>query len=1023
MEQLVHLRLKSIYKAFKQSSRSPKETISNTLDADEDDLGDDDVEDPQLLLQAAATAASSSNSSEIPKSSTNQTKDMVDKYMAEKKKADAAAESLLAELEEEEEAVKSKKSKKKKKKEKLQAKREEIRKKEEDESKTSSENPSSTFEVEVSKQTKENEVSSLERQVSEKPSNKAKRSEKSNVKRSAVEYKEQGKKSVEPESIPSESVPTASSKPGISETPDSKISTTEAQLDPVEKELCTLVEANNVDGIENLLNSLKGIPGRAALRKNAKKALKRLKSNEAENDVNSIDAQVSERLQLATESTAASEGTPAVQADVLKIVSDSKVSGKLGATTRSIKAQAGTPKAECVMQMSPAVVGWVIGKGGQRIRELMEASGAKIWIAQGSVNPNEPRTVYVSGSRKCVDVAIRMVKDLVAKAPMDEKSGQNQKENPLPILGATAGKDPIRPAQAVALTEKLPLKKKNVTAVGKDRNQPYLQTGIPHALDEALPTASSIKEIPEAGLAVRLLTCEPRFVPLLIGRRGWTIKHIQDSSGARVDIDQSVTPRQIKISGDAQNVDTAAQMVEDVLKYPHAQLHTGCEADGLVNLNGVDRQGMDDIQRHLSVALSVTEGGDAGVGLVNDTNDRIDSPPPSTLIMTGDGKSLISASSSLSSTPEPSMGSTAKGYSGQLSNGPLIPPEYGYSNFRPPPPSTGSGFITPEMSIGDAGARQASALLGPNNAPLYGGHVGLHHPQAYGIPPPQHAYGQVNVHPAPLIPTMMPEQHNLLGGVAGSHMPQQMLMRVESTQARPLEFSGLHVPGNRAPLHQQQSSFSPPLPPPPQYLHQEQLPDTGINTIMNMRNNSNRSAFNGASDPTVPAGLWDRSSAAHVQERGQPQPVAGLFLDTLNLQNRGLVGSGAQSLDFDAGLLADEARVGLTGDKPARALDTGRDDSRMVDSLFAPAIVPSVSGQQNLLPGFQGLSINDDGLDAGVWNSSLPAWSNGQGTSLAPASKVDHIESTLLAGLQPLQASQEYHHPTQSRFHWGSTNA
>ena len=76
-----------------------------------------------------------------------------------------------------------------------------------------------------------------------------------------------------------------------------------------------------------------------------------------------------------------------------------------------------------------------------------------------------------------------------------------------------------------------------------------------------------------ASMVVKEISCEHRFVPLLIGRRGWTVKNIQDTSGARVDIDQTVNPRKIIISGEAAQVEKALRLVQEVLSYPHAQLH------------------------------------------------------------------------------------------------------------------------------------------------------------------------------------------------------------------------------------------------------------------------------------------------------------------------------------------------------------------------------------------------------------------------------------------------------------------
>ena len=46
-------------------------------------------------------------------------------------------------------------------------------------------------------------------------------------------------------------------------------------VDEMEQILEALVVAEDVDGIESFLHSLKGVPGKAALRKNAKKAIRR----------------------------------------------------------------------------------------------------------------------------------------------------------------------------------------------------------------------------------------------------------------------------------------------------------------------------------------------------------------------------------------------------------------------------------------------------------------------------------------------------------------------------------------------------------------------------------------------------------------------------------------------------------------------------------------------------------------------------------------------------------------------------
>eukprot|EP00339_Tiarina_fusa_P004325 CAMPEP_0117062800 /NCGR_PEP_ID=MMETSP0472-20121206/43786_1 /TAXON_ID=693140 ORGANISM="Tiarina fusus, Strain LIS" /NCGR_SAMPLE_ID=MMETSP0472 /ASSEMBLY_ACC=CAM_ASM_000603 /LENGTH=108 /DNA_ID=CAMNT_0004782143 /DNA_START=48 /DNA_END=374 /DNA_ORIENTATION=- len=101
-----------------------------------------------------------------------------------------------------------------------------------------------------------------------------------------------------------------------------------------------------------------------------------------------------------------------------------------------------------------------------------------------------------------------------------------------------------------------------------------------------------------------------------------------------------------------------------------------------------------------------------------------------------------------------------------------------------------------------------------------------------------------------------------------------------------------------------------------------------------------------------------------------------------------------------------------------------RDDSKMVDSLFAPSgneIQP-----ETLLTGFNGLSIDGDGglgaATSGLWGTSglSSTWESAKPASVPK----EDLSSSLLAGLAPLHLPDDHHqHPPQSRFNWSSTNA
>ncbi|KAL7542120.1 hypothetical protein ACHAXR_011822 [Thalassiosira sp. AJA248-18] len=114
---------------------------------------------------------------------------------------------------------------------------------------------------------------------------------------------------------------------------------------------------------------------------------------------------------------------------LLRIVSRTSRGGKPNST--SVPASA---RVQCVMHVSPAVVGWVIGKGGAAIRNMMKESGANIWIDQESMGAKEARILHIGGKRSSVDSAVRMVQDLVAKSPVAASAATSTGVVPAPAV-------------------------------------------------------------------------------------------------------------------------------------------------------------------------------------------------------------------------------------------------------------------------------------------------------------------------------------------------------------------------------------------------------------------------------------------------------------------------------------------------------------------------------------------------------------------------------------------------------------
>lgn len=1226
MEQLVHLRLKSIYKAFKQSSRNSKYGGASgdgtggeedDDDDDDDDLDDDDDDDtdggksgdPQSLLQAAASAASKhsgggrSNSSrhhhhhhhasshhatsaKRPPTNTagstisrdQQAKEMVDKYMAEKEKADAAAAALLAELEEEEEAIKSKKNKKKRKKDRKQAKKDE-------------EHPTSDPPTEQQKATSPSRQKSLQfqqedrmyQQLSEQQDEKEDDSDIeiidiakpsfANKKDGGLNGKKKKKNRAQSNKITDAEADNKimDVNDGLSNKSDAGSDAVavmdlerheEPAVDPIEQELCQCVAEADVEGIEQILLTLKGVPGRAPLRKNAKKALKKLKAEQEAIIEEAAAAEEAKRLEeeegkkkaaaerafkekQQTRSTSGG-GTAATQSETISSTGASNrhhpppplppnelyrlvsvthgkpVNTTSAAAQRGTKGQQGsaTPmtRSESVLHIAYNVVGWVIGKGGQRIRDLMEESGARVWIDQEHLSEKDPRIVYVSGGRKQVEAAVKLLKELVGKAPVPGGGAGEMVATPGP--GAA-------PAPVLQLSEKVNI----ILNRSESRSAARRPDSEVNALAEAagnagrvvdpLPLNSSIEITPKPMTVENVpshvplkvdgkvqeheMTCEACFVPLLIGRRGWTIKHIQDSSGARVDIDQTVTPRKVRISGNAENVQTAIRMVRDVLSYPHAQLQGAAES--LEDLEHPSRNLNGDVEGHATLgamdhpiaaavhrpfeSTTATMSNTTTVGASNQmpappvqsspvlmtrtAEDRVHSPPPSSHINIGDAKSTISASSSLSSTPEPSMASTAKGhYGGVGAPGPLLPHDY-VGNFQqqqqlqPAPPPKQQQQKHPGMTSANPFGQQnslhqmnlnslADAHVGPSGSalaaqqhvspPLFPGRI-----SGSGMPPvsPRHDM-QAGIPRGFPHPHHRQQHHEMQQGIilgqAAIHEQQQHQAHVRSMNGvGSIPSQGLHYqprPDSHGMYHQSAMQYPAGMPSHQQasiHLHQQSAFHPSDHKQMHPHAAPERSMGNNRMHPGAemgvasaadhrgkpggygPPGMWSEQGASLVLGADGTGSRQVRRTDALRHDQHGSqprhqgselrMNAGAAPLGgLGLGLSAAGRASGDFPNAGGQAHNSsGRDDSLMVDSLFGPSDVSNE--EKNLLTSFQGLSFGGDGLGSDMWSKDLSEPWEGEAKG----------SSALFAAIQPNlgSSSNDEQHPSKSRFLWGAT--
>lgn len=1063
MEQLVHLRLKSIYKAFKQStsntttSKSPNHhntlgksnrhhTMGPTIEELEDGM------DPDDFLNYGSGEREDLQG-EVQQQYMQKQKQQV--LEERRKEADAAAEALLAELEEEEEAAKTKKSKKKRKK----ARQQKAKQKEEEEQQQQQQQAKKTAEPQEKESQEAGDRKPETLATRKKGSHPAPDSHPHPAEASKPDVpnnnKDKSTKAIDanankaeassPSSWPNE---TATETTPASETPS------EPKMDPIEKRLFECVEVNDIDGIEGILFELKGVPGKAALRKNAKKALKRLRTP-ATQESTGVETSTNAPIPTPTATssscgpTTPQEATADVSLELIRMVSDTNVVGKQ------------PNRAECVMQMSPVVVGWVIGKGGQRIRDLMEESGAKVWIDQEKAKPEEVRSVYISGDRKSVDQAVRMIRETVSKAPID---GAQKYAPPVP---STSSPTPAQNPQEAVDRSLGPKAKASSAHEQKGRTSNHVTIPLAPPAASAAPIATPTTVVPGSTIPAdaieHILTCEARFVPLLIGKRGWAIKDIQDKSGARVDIDQTVTPRQIRISGSKVSVEKAIPMVLDVLNYPHAQPQPGGEIPA-------PPAG----QQHLGVAAALHHH-DALPEESFSASRPHSPPPPSSYVMTGDSKSMISASSSLSSTPEPSMASSnSRILPLPATARPLIPPiDYATSQLQGPTP--GHGTYLPQDMPGNLGLGHAGFLHRQNapNPAMYGnGLMNLQHIPAMSMMPTNPA--QEQLYSQGPNPNPMSMGHSGLhaspppAGFGTNNIVSPNSRKAVHAGPAGLAYGMMGAPhqGSSLPTMGPQQSMNPGAAPPIASLGQfGGMPSHGGGTYLPAASDHNDTRFQQLASNAINSGatsLWEQKSSMPAYTPPNDLPAGAGLSDLrgklcMDSPNSGPGKSSNQATSFETfglgtsigGNMGDGKTAfvpGLDASPRPDMLDSLRDDAKIIDSLFGPMGMTSSGGGigmgmnagSNLISGFNGLSIGggtaagavvgNEG-DGGLWATSFADLTSNEGESLNKAeksnSKTDSSKSALLAGFEPFHLTQDtQQHPSQSRFNWDmSTNA
>eukprot|EP00604_Paraphysomonas_vestita_P001372 CAMPEP_0174817920 /NCGR_PEP_ID=MMETSP1107-20130205/476_1 /TAXON_ID=36770 /ORGANISM="Paraphysomonas vestita, Strain GFlagA" /LENGTH=716 /DNA_ID=CAMNT_0016029061 /DNA_START=188 /DNA_END=2338 /DNA_ORIENTATION=- len=137
-------------------------------------------------------------------------------------------------------------------------------------------------------------------------------------------------------------------------------------------------------------------------------------------------------------------------------------------------------------------------------------------------------------------------------------------------------------------------------------------------LVQSAPILSNTKIAAGFNLTSIIFDCPPPLVGMVIGKKGWTIKKIQEVSGAQISINQSVReglPRKVIVSGDVDAVYSALDLIGDLVRDKAATLKIELPAvltSGRTNLQPL-RTNQPSITRQYSSPLPYHSSHTAGI--------------------------------------------------------------------------------------------------------------------------------------------------------------------------------------------------------------------------------------------------------------------------------------------------------------------------------------------------------------------------------------------------------------------------
>lgn len=249
--------------------------------------------------------------------------------------------------------------------------------------------------------------------------------------------------------------------------------------------------------------------------------------------------------------------------DITSAMTNSSVTSKPPVTLRLV-----FPGSQC---------GSLIGKGGSKIKEIRESTGAQVQVAGDMLPDSTERAVTISGTPQAITQCVRHICSVMLESP---PKGATIPYRPKAMpAGAHAVLAQPHAAQAFAIPGQYAFAHQDLTKLQQLALQhiPLPSLGQSHptfpGMDASAPTSSQELAIPND------------FIGCIIGRQGSKINEIRQVSGAHIKIASATdgsSVRQVTITGSPASISVAHYLISaslEMAKYTMQAAASGTPVD------------------------------------------------------------------------------------------------------------------------------------------------------------------------------------------------------------------------------------------------------------------------------------------------------------------------------------------------------------------------------------------------------------------------------------------------------------